>query len=54
MLHLMHHEATACHVTEDIVILLALITQILEMARKCITDRKCTQHLYTFADNRVE
>jgi len=41
MLHLMHHEATACHVTEDIVILLTLMTQILETARKYITDKKC-------------
>jgi len=45
MLHLMHHEATACHVTEDIVILLTLMTQILETARKYITDKKCTSIL---------
>jgi len=42
MLHLMHHEATACHVTDDIVVLLTLMTQILDSARKCITDKKCT------------
>jgi len=41
MLHLMHHEATACHVTEDIVILLTLMTQVLDTARKYITDKKC-------------
>jgi len=54
MLHLMHHEATACHVTEDIVILLTLITQILDTARKCITDKKCMLRLYTLLPMCVE
>ena len=32
-LHVMHHEATACHVSGDIVDLLTLVTQILKVAR---------------------
>lgn len=39
-LHMMHHEATACHVTDEIILVLGLVTQILTTARKCIAEKK--------------
>ena len=39
-LHLMHHEATACHVTDDIVMLLTIMQQTLATARKYIAEKK--------------
>ena len=39
-LHVMHHEATACHVTGDIVDLLSIVLQVLKVARQYNTERK--------------
>ena len=39
-LHLMHHEATACHVAGDIVDLLSLMLAGLKTARQHIQDKK--------------
>ena len=39
-LHMMHHEATACHVTGDIVDLLDIVSQILKAARGYIDKKK--------------
>ena len=41
-LHMMHHEATACHVTGDIVDLLRLIAQVLKVARQYMGAKKGT------------
>ena len=39
-LHMMYHEATACHVTGDLADLLSLILQVLKVARHILADRK--------------
>ena len=40
-LHVMHHEATACHVTADIIELLGLVSSILKVARHFNNEKKC-------------
>jgi len=40
-LHVMHHEATACHVTGDIIDLLSLMTQVLKVAHQYVNAKKC-------------
>ena len=42
----MHHEATACHVTDDILALLILTQQILSAARKFIADKKGDKYIW--------
>ncbi len=38
-LHLMHHEATACHVATELVDLLVLMTRVLYAGRPALTER---------------
>ena len=47
-LHLMHHEATACHVAGDIVDLLTLVLGVLRTARQAVADKKGTANLVVF------
>jgi len=42
----MHHEATACHVTDDILALLTMTQHILSAARKFIADKKGNKSLW--------
>ena len=39
-LHVMYHEATACHVTGDIVDLLSILVQVLKVGRTYIDQKK--------------
>ncbi|ELU04220.1 hypothetical protein CAPTEDRAFT_219867 [Capitella teleta] len=39
-LYVMHHEATACHVTADIIELLGLVSSVLKVARHCNNEKK--------------
>ena len=39
-LHVMYHEATACHVTGDIVDLLSILVQVLKVGRIYIDQKK--------------
>ncbi len=39
-LHMMYHEATACHVTGDLADLLALMLQVLKVARHVLSEKK--------------
>ncbi|KAI0239771.1 Ubiquitin carboxyl-terminal hydrolase 34 [Lamellibrachia satsuma] len=55
-LHVMHHEATACHVTGDIIDLLSLTTQVLKVAHQYVSAKKCAEvkpHLSAWKE-RVE